>query len=292
MKRLFGLILVLAMVAMLGTCSGGGGGGGDGDDDGGGTLTPITGALFPEDVRVIATGDVSGCGLDYDSCAQLSACTLSCVDDYMKGIMALDPKTPDYETKIEALETSYNTCTDGCYLRNSDCDMGSAFVISLVSTNTGAATRTIKLTPGITFVPTDGSYQRMMVIQPITITVTPGKTETTCVPVYCIDSSLSAPGGETNYTTYTTQSAVEPASDCLSGILTSLNGVDFESLTSEHSQGIQDVVWTCMDTGDIEADDQVFLDSLPEIGKRRMFSYPAVKIPNKNAGSWKSQFVH
>lgn len=288
MKRLLFLILVLAMVAMLGTCSGGGGGGGDGDDDGGGTPTPITGAHFPADVEAFATGDYSEC-MDM-SCILANQCLSSCFSDFSQQFALLNPDDPDFLTSFETLSLKYESCMRQCDIDNPGCDIESPFTLSLVMTNRSTGIRTITLPAGIIFVPGNSEYQQMMLIEEVEIVIGSGETKTVCLPVYCIDSNLDAPDEAAEYTTY---SIVDPVDGgCLPGILDSVRGVNFQGLSTEELNGIQDVIWTCRDYGDIEAADQAFLDGLPRIGGRfsRAASHTEVKIPMKWAGAHKSQF--
>jgi len=266
-----------------------GGGGGSGGGPGNNTQTPLTGALFPEEVEAVVTGDISGCVTSDDSCTQLSACLSTCYADYSEQYSLLDPNDPDYLTSIENLVDTLNTCTDNCYTQNPGCDLASTFMISLTLINTTTETKTITLPPGVIFIPGNSEYQQMMIIEEIVIVIQSEETKSVCLPVYCIDLSLHSPDDAAVYTSYR---IVDPAdSGCLSEILSTLENVDFSQLTHSNFSEIQDVIWTCREEGSIDQDEQSFLDSLPKIATASLSAAGSTDIKKlkKRSGFWKSQ---
>jgi hypothetical protein len=278
-KELFLILCAVFTFSFFAVNCGGGGGSGGGPANN--TQTPLTGALFPEEVDAAVTGDISSCVTSDDSCTQLSACLSTCYADYS----LLDPNDPD---SIENLDDTFNKCTDTCYTQNSDCVLASTFMISLTLTNTSTETKTITLPPGVIFVPGDSEYQQMMIIEKIVIVIQSKETKSVCLPVYCIDLSLHSPDDAAVYTSYR---FVDPADGCLSEIMTTLGNVDFTDLTHSNFSEIQDVIWTCREEGSIDQDEQSFLDSLPKIATASLSATGSTDIKKlkKRSGFWKSQ---
>ncbi len=266
-KYILAVLLVATMLssAIVLRCKSDDGGRSNPGGNPGGVTVPFNGSgLLPSGVTANINGDSYDCMMNYDSSCINYSCDLDCMAAYMTAESLLDPESADYETQVAALEAEMESCQIACY---NGCDMESVFLIKISVTNTTSETVTITLPAGLTFVPGSTSYQPMMTIKTITITVTASQTVTMCIPVFCLDVEAHAPDEDAGYTGYTT---IDSASACLQSIITALENVDYSTLGYPDYSKIQDIIWSCTSEGSISTEEQAFLDALPKTGAKKM----------------------
>lgn len=127
-------------------------------------------------------------------------------------------------------------CQVSCFSGTSFMPEAFAFLTMTLS-NTGASGVSLTLDPGTAFVPEDAGTQTLIIAQELTIDVSAGGTQTACLPVFCIDPSLSAPSDADMFTL----SGVAQA-QCLQEILSKINGK-----TVPNSSTLQSIIWNCVD---------------------------------------------
>lgn len=108
---------------------------------------------------------------------------------------------------------------------------------------------------GAAFCPDQKSVQNLMVIQDFVVSVAPGSS-TFCVPVFCLDAHLDAPGSG-----HTFQVCSRPDSGCLDEIMDLVAG---KRLDTAAWLVIQQAVWECREEGSISDDTRDLLRALPQ----------------------------
>jgi len=131
---------------------------------------------------------------------------------------------------------------------------GAIFSIVLQISNTSGNSITYSLPAGIQFIPNSTDAQTMMLLQIYTITIEPGATETICLPVYCLDAELDAPGAE-----YSFSLGSIVTSSCLREILDLTAG---KTIDFTEAFNVQMIVWSCTDSGGISAEERSYLENL------------------------------
>jgi hypothetical protein len=118
--------------------------------------------------------------------------------------------------------------------------------------------------PGSVFEPEMEGVQTMMSLIGITSRIPPAEippdgpitpgTATFCVPVYCLDALLSAPGTEDGF-----RLGGVVNTPCLLEIIALAEG---KKLSIESTMQIQNIVWNCLETGAITSDERDYLQKL------------------------------
>ncbi len=156
-------------------------------------------------------------------------------------------------------QIAITTCMMGCLDTSGLVNETGAFHVAITLANTGSSSEIVTLKAGAVLDPDSDAYQPMLLIQDIEFTIEAGVTETFLLPVYCLDSSASAPDESNSYTItgLTTTS-------CLTDILAILATKDVESFTFTHSSTVQSVIWNCTE-GNYTAADTADLNDLPDL---------------------------
>ncbi len=131
---------------------------------------------------------------------------------------------------------------------------GGVFTIVLYITNTSGNSITYSLPAGIQFIPNSGEAQTMMLLQIYTITIEPGATEVICLPVYCLDAELAAPDAEYSYSLGSIVTRT-----CLREIINLVVG---KTIDITEAFNVQMIIWNCIDSGSISAEDRSYLENL------------------------------
>lgn len=165
---------------------------------------------------------------------------------------------PDDPSQLAAMAQCMTNCgADPDLVCISNClgilDLPSTFSLGLTLNNPTAAPIEYSIPAGFIFSPGSSDVQPMLVLQDLVFDLAPGSS-TYCLPVYCLNVSLDAPGESDIY------SPGQVASQqCLEDIINCTKGKDLNGFTGSK---IQDIIWDCMDTGTISSDDRAFLEGL------------------------------
>jgi hypothetical protein len=122
------------------------------------------------------------------------------------------------------------------------CPYDSTFPISITVTNNTASSKIITIPAGTRYLPGDNSYQPLMTIEPIVITIAASSSDTFCLPMFCLDVNAESPEGGIPY--------INPniiVSGCLKDIIDALAEVNIASLTFADILQIQEIIWECTD---------------------------------------------
>lgn len=161
--------------------------------------------------------------MDPSQIAAISQCLVSCADDV--------------------------SCISGCL---GMLNLPGTFPLGLTLNNPTAAPIEYSIPAGFVFSPESSDVQPMLVLQDLILTVDPGSS-TYCLPTYCLDVSLSAPGEEDDYT-----AGPLASQQCLQDIINYTRGKDVTTQAFK----IQDIIWDCMENGSISNEDRAFLEAL------------------------------
>lgn len=210
----------------------------DSDDDN----TSIEGG-FNETCRSVTLPDgLTITKVDGDTTSTLSW-TQEILTDYINCISACDPDDLD--------------CMMGCLNESGLMPSGGSFSLAITLTNTSLSEINYTVEPGIWFDPASSDNQPMLMLTEISITISPGGTETVALPVFCMALDKDAPSdGEDIY------SVCDLASTgCIKEIIDILKDKEVASMSFEDIQQIQSVVWSCTDDTLQQGD----LDTLSEL---------------------------
>jgi hypothetical protein len=147
-------------------------------------------------------------------------------------------------------------CLSSCPSSDLDCYtacIGGAFRVGLTLNNPTGNPIELAIPAGSTFAPDQTDVQTMMVLEELNLLIQPGDSKH-CINVYCINSTLSAPGLED---TFTTGGGI--SQPCLIEILNLTAG---KTLSGQDMFQIQIIVWECLDQGSISAEQRQFLEGL------------------------------
>lgn len=187
--------------------------------------------------------------LDGDTSSQMAEMDPTALTEYMGCINTCQGNIAAYT------DEEYMACVMNCYMEGGFTSDG-AFGISISLTNTGTGNETVTLYAGTVFSPDSSSYQPMMIIQDITLTVEPG-IQSFILPVYCLAPDLDAPDASNGYTItgLTTDT-------CLNSVLDILSTKDIDNFTFEQVGTVQDAIWNCV-TDSYTSADTAALNALP-----------------------------
>jgi hypothetical protein len=135
-------------------------------------------------------------------------------------------------------------CLLGCF--------GGGFKLALTFTNQGGSDTECSVAPGTKFIPSSSGVQAMMLLDVCEV-VGPG-THTVCVPAFCLNSDLAAPGDGDVFSSSGT--ATQP---CLVEIVNLVQG---KTLGFDATWKVQQIVWTCTETGNLSQADREYLQGL------------------------------
>lgn len=121
------------------------------------------------------------------------------------------------------------------------------FPITIVLTNTSSQTVTVTFPAGSTYWVENGDTQNLIIVYDVSIEVTAGDTVTYCLPTFCLNSSLSAPGGSDQYVLGTVYTG-----GCIGTIIDIIASKDPSAFDYYDLAVIQDAIWDCMDYGEID----------------------------------------
>ncbi len=163
----------------------------------------------------------------------------------------------------------YSNCIAGCSDTDTDCMMGclsilgivpsgGAFSLTCYVTNITSVPIRFTLYPGCWFQTSSEDYQSMLCPVYIDVEIEGGQTTIIIIPVYCLDSGLSAPADDTDYTICELISS----SDCLSDIIAILKTKDLSSVTYTQAIEIQKIIWNCTDSQSVNLE---YLNNLPNL---------------------------
>ncbi len=130
--------------------------------------------------------------------------------------------------------------------------MGNFFITAAVD-NPTASNLEIAIPPGAVFQPENSGSQPMMILDDQTILAPPGNSSAS-LTAYCLAIDLAPPGMDDIYSFGAAATA-----SCLVEII---NLTAEKDLTGADQRRIQDVVWNCLDTGEISTEDRNFLEGL------------------------------
>jgi hypothetical protein len=130
--------------------------------------------------------------------------------------------------------------------------IGGGFSLAVEINNLTTSDFLFSIPGGITFVPESSDLQTMMALDEC-LTVPPGA-HTFCIPSYCLNADLGAPDTGDGYAV---GGPVETA--CLQEIASLTHGktIDFQAIPR-----IQNIVWDCVEDGNISSEDRAYLESL------------------------------
>ncbi len=166
--------------------------------------------------------------------------------------------------------TDFNNCVSECTDPNDlDCMMncmsllgvmppGGAFSLTCYITNTTTTTITFILEAGDWFQPSSDDYQPMLCPIDISVVIEAGQTTTVLIPVYCLNSGLSSPADDSDYTICDMISS----NDCLLDIIGILKTKDLSSITYLQATEVQKIIWNCTEG---ESVDLEYLNNLPSL---------------------------
>lgn len=160
-------------------------------------------------------------------------------DDHTPGenlpseITGGDPITLPDEVKVKGI-------TGGA-----DCDIGE-YPITIELRNTSFSSTSATFEAGSNFWCENGDTQNLILVYDVTIDIPKRETVTECLPTFCLNSDLGAPGTYDEYilgTVYTDA--------CIGKIIEILNDKDPDTFDYYDLGTIQDAIWECMDVGEI-----------------------------------------
>lgn len=247
MQKLFRRSLFVLLILAMGCSSGSSssdtppGGGGDGiyvsDDALGNSIT------VPDGVAVTGLdGDLGMETLTPQEISDYSDCLTACATDPTPGLTNEDRMS----------------CIMGCLGDAGLLEPNGAFSVAINIANSGSSVETVRIEPGTVLTPDSSSYQPMMLIQTIDLTIDPGATEEFMLPVYCLAPSLSAPDSSNSYTI--SDITTDP---CLLNILAILATKDVDNFDFADSSVVQDSIWNCIEGDYDDAVDTPALQALP-----------------------------
>ncbi|MCK4906858.1 MAG: hypothetical protein KAS64_04880 [Spirochaetes bacterium] len=155
--------------------------------------------------------------------------------------------------------------TSGVITNTNDLFNGSWAHLTVSICNSTASDINFTVDSGFVFIPASTSAQSMTIIQTKIITVIPG-CNVYVIPVYCLNSDLAAPSIEYQY-----QLQGIVYRPCLLQIMTILQGKDLTIASTPYStlfpqfMQIQNIIWSCIQTGTLTSADISFLEGLPDI---------------------------
>lgn len=162
-----------------------------------------------------------GVSLEYIS-GDASNCIITDPSDLGDSAQCMAGCGQDYNCIMECLESSGN--------------MFNAFAdLAMGLRNDTGSDITFTIGPGYTFEPQDGGSQTMMLLEPLTVTASPGSS-TACIPTYCIDPQLDAPGGADHY-----------ALGCMVTNPCILERIEYYRTHEAAMMFIQDEIWACVE---------------------------------------------
>lgn len=157
-----------------------------------------------------------------------------------------------YFSDYDAYE-DYNECYDSCL-------PGGPFTIIITVYNDGDSPLDFTLPPGTVFPSKDSSVQDMIYLPLVPLVPDPkvpsGASISFCVDVFCLNDDLAGPGAGDIYS-INTEGII---SQCMTNII---NAVAGKTLISERWE-IQNIVWKCINEGQISHSDRNYLDSLTD----------------------------
>ncbi len=183
----------------------------------------------------------------------------------------LDPGWPYWQlSSAEALPGSIQTvtgptlqqfqamvpCLTNCLTSmNLECLLNciGGFSINLQVNNPTGENIEIYIPPGSVFQPADSQSQPMMILDEQVIIAPPGDF-TINLPAYCLADDLAPPGIEDVYSF-----GVAASAGCLLEIINLTAG---KNLDGAEQSRVQEIVWTCIETNGISAEDQTWLEGL------------------------------
>jgi hypothetical protein len=169
----------------------------------------------------------------------------------------------DYSSMDMTVIMEMNACMMGC---GSDIACITACSSSFVSTsesfayltmalvNSTPGELTITLPGGTAFVPASSGTQTMIIGKDVVITIPAMGTITECLPVFCIDPDLDAPGDGDVF-----QLSGIASKACLQEILAKVKGK-----TISDAWKLQDMIWNCVDPSlSVSQEEWDWLESIP-----------------------------
>jgi hypothetical protein len=164
---------------------------------------------------------------------------------------------------------AYSTCIQACDQEDLNCMMdcmallgivppGAPFSVVCYIENITTSTITFTIEAGDWFLPSSDDFQPMLCPIDIIITIEAGETVTEVIPVYCLDSGLSAPDDDSEYTICDMISS----SGCLTDIVAILQTKDMSNISYEKAQEVQMQIWNCTSGQTVDFD---VLNDLPNL---------------------------
>ena len=155
----------------------------------------------------------------------------------------------------ECFDPSYLQCISGCG-EDLECMMRcigeSAFSLAIEYENNTSSDQVCELPAGTIFKPYDIGLQNMLLIGTKVFVIPSRSTKKFCIPTYCLNSDLGAPGEVDLY-----GSGGGATSECMIEIINSVQGKVIDD-----GPAIQDIVWDCADSGTISEEQRSYLRSL------------------------------
>ncbi len=225
-KRL--VFLALLFVFIFTNCSD------DKDAPSGQVFSEICEPLVQAGLNITVDGDVTSLidPNDQQAWTDFSNCMANCTD----------PTDPD--------------CMMGCMSVLGVIPSGGAFSVTCYITNTTLVPITFTLHVGDWFTPFSDSYQPMLCPVDMTFVIDAGITVTEVIPVYCLNSGLSAPADDSDYTLC----ELIESNGCLTEIIDILKTKDLSATTYSQTMEIQTNIWNCTEGMPVDLD---FLNGLP-----------------------------